>query len=143
VFWHEMDQTIYTEQLDYFYMDKTHRHISNDAASENDVEVKAIIKKISHHTLGDIQGFITLGLDYTMILANGDVFTINAEENPGVINDATLFIDDWTFEVEMEVIEFTGFTSWQRIKKQSKEQLNALKLTRRQAIAQRFNLAIT
>ena len=48
---------------------------------------------------------MTIGLDYTIYLADGTILEVNAEEHPGQIYDSSVVIDDWTFDVEGAVLD--------------------------------------
>jgi hypothetical protein len=118
VSWYELDQTIYQNQIDYFYIDKHHTEILNDFASDNDIEIRGKINSIKNTEIGEILGFITYGLDYKMVFLNKEVYEINAEEEPGKIyNNKLIQIKNWEFIVEIDVFEETGNTSLGRIKK--------------------------
>lgn len=63
----------------------------------DDCEVKAEILKITHPELGAIKGIITIGLDYSIYLSDGNVIIVNAEETPGKIYDSRYVISGWSF----------------------------------------------
>ena len=48
---------------------------------------------------------MTIGLDYTIYLADGTVLEVNAEEQPGKIYDSSVLVDDWTFDVEVALVD--------------------------------------
>ncbi len=47
-------------------------------------------------------------MDYTIYLSNGDILTVNAEEEPGQIYDSKYKVDDWIFAIGVEVLEENG-----------------------------------
>jgi hypothetical protein len=61
--WYELDQSIVVGDKGWFYLSLDKSSFSNDMASENDIEVVAEIKKISHKTLGIVKGILTDGLE--------------------------------------------------------------------------------
>jgi len=96
---------------------------SNGFVTSEDKELKAEILRIRHATLGIVNGIITIGLDYKIHLESGYILLVNAEENPGEITNVENYsVDDWTFEVEMRPIEFTGLSSKQRIANTTKDE---------------------
>ena len=62
------------------------------------------IVSISHPTLGKVQSIATRGLSYTVILDDGRRVVVDAEENPGIVEDGPR-AGDWLFLVEIEPIE--------------------------------------
>lgn len=52
---------------------------------KEDNVLKLEIFRITHPILGEVKGIITIGLDYTVYLANGEIIEVNAEENFGSI----------------------------------------------------------
>lgn len=83
--------------------------------SEDDYEIKAEILEIKHRLFGNVKGNITIGLDYTVYLDNGDLIQVNAEESPGKITEAKCEVDDWSFEVDIRIIEESGISSKKRL----------------------------
>ena len=59
----------------------------------------------THPVLGNVKGIVTIGLDYTIYLTDGTMLEVNAEENPGQIYNSSLAIDDWTFDVEVRILD--------------------------------------
>ncbi len=55
-------------------------------------EVRTEIISIDHIQLGRIKGIIAIGLDYTIYLWEGEVLYVNAEENPGKIENEALCV---------------------------------------------------
>lgn len=111
--WYELDQCIVTGDVDLFYL--TSEKCFADDFDRDANELKAEIISINHTRLGRIKGIITIGLDYTIYLWDGRVLYVNAEEEPGKIVNETIDIEEWTFEVEIKVLERTGFTLGERV----------------------------
>lgn len=61
--------------------------------------------RLGHPVLGDVKGIVAIGLDYTVYLTDGTVLEVNAEEEPGQIYNSSLIIDDWTFDVEVSILD--------------------------------------
>ena len=59
------------------------------------------IMSISHPALGKVRSIATRGLSYTVTLDDGRRVVVDAEENPGVVEDGPR-ADDWLFLVEIE-----------------------------------------
>lgn len=104
--WYELDWTVVVGDIDWFILSQD-RFINGFVHDEDDA-TKLKIKSITHPVLGDVRGIITIGLDYTIYLCNGEILTINAEEEPGKIYESKYKVDDWTFVVGVEVLEEKG-----------------------------------
>lgn len=111
--WYELDQCIVAGDVDLYYL-INERYFADDFDRDAN-ELKAEIISINHTRLGRIKGIITIGLDYTIYLWDGRVLYVNAEEEPGKIVNETIDIEEWTFEVEIKVLERTGFTLGERV----------------------------
>ncbi|MCH5270351.1 MAG: hypothetical protein J1E83_06330 [Lachnospiraceae bacterium] len=114
--WYELDQSIVVGDVDLFYLSKDMLYFANGFADDNDCEVKAKVLSINHLELGDIKGIITLGLDYSIYLSNGNIIIVNAEESPGTIENSKYVVREWGFEVQINIIEKTGLSSKERLK---------------------------
>lgn len=123
--WYELDQSIVVGDVDWFYLSKDNLYFSNDFAGNNDCEVKAKILKINHSELGDIKGIITIGFDYSIYLRNGNIIIVNAEESPGEIENSKYIVSEWNFDVQISIIEKTGLSSEERLKKLSPNERKA------------------
>ncbi|MBQ8959833.1 MAG: hypothetical protein IJ071_01250 [Ruminococcus sp.] len=105
--WYELDQTIIVGDKDWFYLlsdDTDHSFFSDLYQSNSFIRKELRIERITHPILGDVRGIVTIGLDYTIYLADGRVLEVNAEEDPGHIYDPSVVIDNWTFDVEVTFI---------------------------------------
>ncbi|SFE98990.1 hypothetical protein [Paracidovorax wautersii] len=60
------------------------------------------ILSITHLQLGEVQSIDTHGLDYTVKLADGRAFVVNAEEHPGKIEQSPVEVSDWAFLINIE-----------------------------------------
>ena len=82
---------------------------------EQGVFAQGKIASIRHPELGEIRKVDTRGLDYTIILLDGTMLAVNAEEYPGKIYEgqpgawveSPRALSDWTLEVEFESISET------------------------------------
>lgn len=115
--WYELDQCIVVGDIDFFYL-KDEFNFADYMEKEN-YEVKAEIVSIKHSQLGKIRGIITIGLSYTIYLWDGRVLYIDAEERPGMLENYSLDINDWNFDIEINIIEKTGLTLHERLSKMS------------------------
>lgn len=109
--WYELDQAVVVGDVDVFYLSENNSCFANGFMSDNDCEVEAEILGISHSELGAIKGIITLGLDYSIYLCDGNEIIINAEEYPGDIKNSTYVINEWSFDVQIRIIKKTGLSS--------------------------------
>ncbi len=130
--WYELDQSIVVGDVDFFYLAKDNHYFANGFADNKDCEVKAKILNIRHSELGDVKGIITIGLSYTIYLGDGSVITVNAEEAPGEIENSKLVVTDWTFIVQISLIEQTGLSSVERLKMLSFNEKKAYRQERNQ-----------
>ena len=106
--WYELDQTIIVGDKDWFYLpsnENNHSFFNELYQSNSFIRKKLEIIRISHPVLGDVRGIVAIGLDYTIYLTDGTVLEINAEEQPGQIYNSSLIIDDWTFDVEVSILD--------------------------------------
>lgn len=111
--WYELDQCIVAGDEDLFYL--SNENCFADYFNRAAYEVRAEILTINHKQLGRIKGIITIGLDYTIYLWDGRVLSVNAEEEPGKIYNDSINIEEWKFDVEVRVVERTGFTLGERV----------------------------
>ena len=106
--WYELDQTIIVGDKAWFYLpndENKHSFFSDLYQSASFIRKRLEIMRITHPALGNVNGIVTIGLDYTFYLADGTVLEVNAEEHPGQIYDSSVVIDDWTFDVEVNVLD--------------------------------------
>ena len=111
--WYELDQTIIVGDKAWFSLPAEEKDHSFGSGMELDskehfTEKKLEIISITHPVLGDVRGIVTIGLDYTVYLASGEVLEVNAEEHPGQIYDSSYKVDDWTVYVKAEIIDDTA-----------------------------------
>ena len=111
--WYELDQCIVAGDVDLFYLSNENCFV--DDFNRDADEVRAEILTINHKQLGRIKGIITIGLDYTIYLWDGRVLNVNAEEDPGKIYNDSINIEVWKFDVEVNIVERTGFTLGERV----------------------------
>lgn len=112
--WYELDQCIVTGDVDLFYLTDDNRFA--DGFDEDAYELKAEIVSINHAQLGRVKGIITIGLDYTIYLWDGRVLYVNAEEEPGEIENGTFDIKEWKFDVDIKIVEKTDLTQSERFR---------------------------
>ena len=129
--WYELDQSIVVGDVDLFYLSKDNLYFAKGSATTDDCEVRAEILNISHSELGDINGIIAIGLDYSIYLSDGRLITVNAEETPGRICDSKYVVRDWGFDVQISIIEKTGLSSQKRL---SMSHSNEMKIYRQECI---------
>lgn len=123
--WYELDQSIVVGDVDWFYLSKDNHNFAGGMSGSDDCEVKAKISKITHPELGDIRGIITIGLDYSIYLSDGAIIIVNAEESPGDYENSEYIINEWEFDVHINIIEKTGLTSIERLKMLSHNEMKA------------------
>lgn len=116
--WYELDQSVVVGDVDWFYLSNDCLYFADALLSpeKHDCEVRAEILKITHPELGDIRGIITIGLDYSIYLSDGNTLIVNAEESPGQIYDSQYIVSEWSFNVQINIIEKTGLTATERFK---------------------------
>ena len=107
-YWYELDDSIIVGDIDWFCVSNNER-FANNTYGLNDVSFFQLeIIDITHSTLGKIRGIVTIGLDYTIYLNDGNVIQVNAEEQPGTIYDSNYEVHNWTFDVSVKVIAENG-----------------------------------
>lgn len=122
--WYELDQCIVVGDVDLFYLNDEKSLADN--LNRDAYEVRAEILSINHKQLGKIKGIITIGLDYTIYLWDGSVLYVNAEEHPGKIENEAIEINEWEFDVEINVVEKTGFTLGERVQLMNQTEMKSL-----------------
>mgnify|MGYP000025707077 FL=1 len=90
--------------------------------------------------MGDIKGIITIGLDYSIYLSDGNVIIVNAEENPGKIYDSQYVVSGWSFDVQINIIEKTVRTVIEINNEQEALSVNEQKTQRQERINRYKNL---
>lgn len=129
--WYELDQAIVAREIDYYYLSKDGTEFMNGEASTQDQEVIAKAVRITHPELGTMSGILTNGLSYRVFLESGEVIHIDAEENTGQVEyPADFGINEWNFEVELEILEFTGYSSEERITLMTDKELQVYQTAR-------------
>ena len=114
-YWYELDQTIVVGDIDFFYLSTDKLHFTNGFIENDEYEVKAEILSIHHSELGEIKGIVTYGLDYSIYLSNGDLIIVNAEEDPGSIEESKYSVSEWEFDVQVRIMEWTGVSFEERL----------------------------
>jgi len=139
--WYELDQTVIVGDIDYFYLDKDEKTFANDFTSSEDKEVRGEIIKITHRELGELLGVLTIGLSYKFFLKDGKSIQVDAEENIGQIeypND--IKVNDWLFNVKLNVLEVTGLSSQERTKRTMKPERLKLEKERKERYKRLLNI---
>ncbi|RDU37175.1 hypothetical protein DRW41_10875 [Neobacillus piezotolerans] len=139
--WYELDQPVIIGDIDYFYLDKGEKMFVNDLVSSEDKEVCGEIIQITHRELGELLGILTIGLSYKFFLKDGTFFQVDAEENPGQIEHPNnIKVNDWIFNVELNVYEETGLSSLERTKRTMKHERLRLEKERREKYKRLLNI---
>lgn len=113
--WYELDQTIVVGNTDYFYLVKDKKSFANNLINNEDIEVRGEVLKITHSELGELLEIYTIGLSYKFFLKDGKYIAVDAEQDIGQIEYPIDYkINDWNFNVEINILEVTGFSSQQR-----------------------------
>ncbi len=114
--WYELDQTVIVGDIGYFYLDKAEKEFANEMDSFEDKEVRGEIIRITHREIGELKGILTIGLSYQFILNDGKYIQVDAEEQIGKIEYPDSYkVIDWVFNVELDVLEMTGYSSQERL----------------------------
>lgn len=66
-----------------------------------------------------------MGLDYSIYLGDGNLIIVNAEESPGDFESSEYIVNEWRFDVHINIIEKTGLTSIERLKMFSPTEMKA------------------
>lgn len=111
--WHAMDQQITSgETFEFWFYAQFPQDIKRDESVDflfynvrskpGEFEVRrCTIDFIEHPMLGLIDEILTDGLDYGFSLSDGREFIVNAEENPGRVENHDIKVDDWSVTVRM------------------------------------------
>jgi hypothetical protein len=105
--WYELDQSVKVGQESEFYFfkngDPPQFYCGLFDPGKTEMR-KCLIKSISHPDLGEILEIDTKGLDYTITLANGNSFQVEAEESPGEVYNYSVKPKSWIFEINVKQI---------------------------------------
>jgi len=115
-YWYELDQPIAVGQVGEFDFFHKHPESLRDETSaiffhgdwsdaSKYYSSKKLILAIYHPRFGAINNINTSGLDYTITLADGTEYRVEAEESPGKVYKLAESITDWRVQVEMESIK--------------------------------------
>lgn len=110
-YWYGLDASILVGSTGLFYLQKGGKAFANGPVSAEDLEVEAAILGISHPILGAITGILTEGVDYSFLLGDGNVLSVNAEEEPGTVGNETFTVADWSVDVDLEILQKTKHSS--------------------------------
>lgn len=58
---------------------------------------------------------VRIGSDYTIYLSDGSEIIVDAEECPGEIEGSQYIVNQWNFDVEINIIEEIGMSSKKRL----------------------------
>jgi hypothetical protein len=120
--------------------------------SDGDAVVgRGTISRIWHPEYGQIREIDTGGDNYRVYLANGTVFDVDPEENPGSVSDAWAFDADgkaeprrafrvqrWRVEVEFEALSdlrAVDSESWQAARRPGERRMTIVELSQRHGVA--------
>ncbi|OCA84146.1 hypothetical protein A8F94_15600 [Bacillus sp. FJAT-27225] len=131
--WYELDQTIIVGDKDFFYLEKDNPKFAENMVSPDDREVVGKIVKITHHELGELLGIYTIGLSYKFFLKDGTYIQVDAEQDIGEIEHPDdCNVNNWFFQVEVDILEITGHTSLDRLKRLGKMERMKLEKERKE-----------
>jgi hypothetical protein len=113
--WFKLDQSIRTGQFGQFAFFENSKDVlvaegelydftffnQLKSGSERPEFRNARILEINHPSLGSIERIDTLGVDYVFYPTNGLELIVNAEEEPGVIYDCELQVEQWSLTVSV------------------------------------------
>lgn len=106
--WHELDQPIKVGEVSTLYFDRDAVPLRFYDARLGDVPIlerRCVIDAIDHPDLGQVAEIDTNGLDYTITLANGTAFLVEAEESPGYVYEFPIRPKRWVFTVKARVVD--------------------------------------
>jgi hypothetical protein len=113
--WHELDQSLFVGQRSRFRFQVPEDGqlgsqgplvFCNQATSPQYSRLRdAKVVSLKHPKLGPLERIDTDGLDYVFETVEGRTFLVNAEEEPGVIYDSEIHINDWSVWATLADIE--------------------------------------
>jgi hypothetical protein len=142
-YWYDLDQTIIVGDKDFFYLNKEKTGFANGFATSEDKEVIAEVIKIRHQELGELKGLLAIGLSYKFYFSDGDFIQVDSEQEPGNIEFSSSLIlapSTWSFIVELEVLEETGFSSQSRLESTQKPERNKIRIEREEKYKRLLNI---
>lgn len=80
------------------------------SSSDDAFALIGIFSSIHHPEYGGIKGVCNTGLDLIVVQKNGCKFTINAEEEPGLIGGESQYLSNLPFEIKMKNAKNTHVT---------------------------------
>ncbi len=111
LFWYELDQPIAVGLIDEFSFVKNSKPLRflSGLSDEADVaKARCLIEAIEHPELGSVKKIEPTGLEYTITLADGKEFKVDAEEAPGDVHDFPIKPTQWLFDVTIRMQEKPG-----------------------------------
>lgn len=138
-YWYDLDQTIIVSDKDFFYLNNEKTGFANGLATSDDKEVLAEVVKIKHQELGELKGILAYGLSYKFYLPNGEYIQVDSEQEPGEIeysSSPSLTASNWILNVELKVLEETGFSSQSRLESLPKRESNKMRKEREEKYKQ-------
>jgi hypothetical protein len=131
--WYDLDPTLIVGDQGYFYLTKDMRNLATALSSDDEHEVIASVVSITHSELVNVKAIDCNGLDYFIYYDNGKILTVCSEENPGMIHKGEFkFLNDWTFKIEIELLEDTGLKAIERRSKMTRLEFKQYCLERRE-----------
>lgn len=116
-YWYELDQPIaVSEVADFDFFEEPPSYVAHEGRRvfyhglwqpqlQLNLERRRMrVLSIRHPELGSIQSINTKGLDYTLIMSDGRVLKVEAEETPGLVYEHQQKIADWRILVELEPV---------------------------------------
>ena len=76
--------------------------VFHNTLGQDFVSLRCSIQRIWHPELGFVREIETKGLDYRIVLIDGTVVTVEAEESPGLILEGGQSVTDWLFLVDIK-----------------------------------------
>ena len=76
--------------------------IFHNTLGQDFVSLKCSIQRIWHPELGLVREIDTKGFTYRIVLVDGTVVTVEAEESPGLVLDGGQSVTDWLFLVDVK-----------------------------------------
>ena len=105
--WYELDQSIVVNDRDVFFfqMNCNPLRFSNFASDEPIFEAEATVVGIRHEMLGELRAILAEGLDYSLIRADGLRLHLDAEENPGHLQEMGGTLEPAQFLIELADVD--------------------------------------
>ncbi len=94
-------------------------------------EAEATVVRIEHALFGELRAILAEGLDYSLINMDGSHIHVDAEENPGHVEETGQFLNPLQFSIDLADVDILQRDDRRRLSGRSNEDLARLHAERK------------